>query len=106
MPTHRRIAASRNQAAGSRNAGAGATGNGIKMNVASTVRQNVIQRVADFHAVRARRAVASEENFWLGKCAVLLAAHKLTPERAQIIFRLAKSQGHTKQFQNLCLSLH
>lgn len=70
------------------------------------VRRNILANVAKFYGVRARRSIASEDNFWTGKCAALLAAVKLPQNQAAIIFKLARTQGQTKHFQDLCLNIH
>lgn len=75
------------------------------MSTPEIVRQNCLHAVAKFNAVRAARAIESERPFWEGRAQALLAAIRVPPRGAKILFRLNAKQGTNPHFQSLCQSL-
>ena len=57
-----------------------------------TLRGNYLQTLARFYAVRARRAIDSQKNFWEARAIGCHAASLTPPRRAKLILRLSMTQ--------------
>jgi hypothetical protein len=73
--------------------------------VAEIVRQNCLNEVSNFFGKRAVRAIDSERPLWESRAFALLAASRLSANRAGVILQLRATQGRNPHFVKLCQNL-